>query len=130
MTAVANLLAVSILLAASSSRGQTSLSGTYSNLSYHEESGDLVGYEITFLSGKQSGSILFQCAQGADEKPVRLAIVAQATTIHFTVPSGASSCSGQYQATLTQKGLRLRGTETDELFSFRHSYWKNGKSAH
>ena len=79
--AVASTLATLVLAVAASvaSAGKPDprWSGTYSNLCMHEESGDLLGIEMSFVhaSGASAQLVLFQFAEGVLPEPrlIRLA---------------------------------------------------------
>jgi hypothetical protein len=44
--------------------------GTFSNLEFNEDTGDVLGFEITVIPGFRTAYVIFSCAEGAPETPV------------------------------------------------------------
>lgn len=105
------------------------ITGTYTNMSYIEEAGDVIGYEIkiVFTGSKFQGAL--QIAEGVPGELMLVDIKVVGTNISFTIPDG-SPYPGQFSGTI-ENGL-LKGTfsfknggggsETVELRRGR-SYW-------
>ena len=71
------------------------IAGTYSNLHYIEESGDLLGEEIKIVPGWPEYQGAFQAAQGGPEKLVIVDIKVDGAKIRFTIPD-SSSYAGEF----------------------------------
>jgi hypothetical protein len=110
--------------------------GTYSNLRYVEEAGDLIGEELTIIP--QPGgkfSILVQCDAGTLGPSVFVPAVVKNNLVTFDVPK-QTNCPGHFVGRLTTKKV-ARGVETWLSFSSpmtdsdsgaarlkaKHSYW-------
>lgn len=71
------------------------IAGTYSNLHYIEEAGDLLGEEIKIVPGSPDYQGAFQVAQGAPEKLIVVDIKVDGAKIRFTIPD-SSSYAGEF----------------------------------
>ena len=71
------------------------IAGTYSNLHYIEEAGDLLGEEIKIVPGSPDYQGAFQVAQGAPEKLIVVDVKVEGPKIRFTIPD-SSSYAGEF----------------------------------
>lgn len=71
------------------------IAGTYSNLHYIEEAGDLLGEEIKIVPGSPDYQGAFQVAQGAPEKLIVVDAKVEGPKIRFTIPD-SSSYAGEF----------------------------------
>jgi hypothetical protein len=105
---VRNLLAVALLLStcATAAEKDASVAGTYSNLYYNEEGGDLLGLEI--IIRRQGGDYRagVQVAEGEPLPIVTVPVRVRGRQIEFTVPKPAEA-AGHYAGSITDAGLLL-----------------------
>jgi hypothetical protein len=108
--------------------------GTFSNMHYIAQTGDVVGTEITIIPQYQTAYAIFQCSQGAPSDPVFVPVSINGNQIQFTVHSRDKSCDGVFTGTITARSLKLvaqsenkgqKASEAAELLSRRASYWSH-----
>ncbi|MBB5337998.1 hypothetical protein [Tunturiibacter gelidoferens] len=108
--------------------------GTFSNLHYIDQTGDVVGTEITIIPQHKTAYAIFQCSEGAPSDPVFVPVSLNGRQIQFTVHSRDKSCDGVFTGTITARGLKLvaqsenkgpKESEGGELLSRRASYWSH-----
>jgi hypothetical protein len=106
--------------------------GTFSNLHYIDQTGDVVGTELTIIPQYQTAYAIFQCSEGSPSDPVFVPVTINGNQIQFTVHSRDKSCDGVFTGTMTARGLKLvaqsenkspKASEASELLSRRASYW-------
>ena len=135
---IINSLVVSALLslAASAIAGQTNdpnfqkpfrPTGTYSNMYYNAEGGDVLGDEIKIVYTRKGYQGVVQFAEGEPEELVIVSIEVSGTSISFSVPN-SSPYAGQFNGTIengTLKGefhFKTGGVDKVELKKGK-SYW-------
>jgi hypothetical protein len=108
--------------------------GTFSNMHYIAQTGDVVGTEITIIPQYQTAYAIFQCSQGAPSDPVLVPVSISGNQIRFTVHTRDKSCDGTFTGTITARSLKLtpqsedknqKASEAGELLSRRASYWSH-----
>ena len=108
--------------------------GTFSNMHYIAQTGDVVGTEITIIPQYQTAYAIFQCSEGAPSDPVFVPVSINGNEIRFTVHTRDKSCDGAFAGTITARGLKLvapnenkgqKPSEAGELLSRRASYWSH-----
>lgn len=128
------ILAVSTEAQSTPAQRHGQVFGTFSNMHYIEETGDVVGTEITIIPQYKTAYAIFQCAEGAPSNPVFVPVSLNGNQIRFTVHSGDKSCDGVFTGTITAQGLRLIAhSETGgrdafdwgELLLRQASYWSH-----
>ena len=102
--------------------------GTFSDLHRVEETGDLLGIEITVLPFYRTAYVIIQYGQGVRAWRSNAGAGVTKTHIHFKVESGppdvGSPCTGEFSAVVTPGGIKLRVGELDAGFlPRRRSYW-------
>jgi len=106
---------------------QDNFTGTYTNLYFNEEGGDLLGEELKIVvTGKGYQGIL-QIAEGGGGELAIVDIVFDKNTIKFTIPE-SSSDAGTFDGTITKKSIKgkLRfksGGEKTVTLKKGQSYW-------
>ena len=104
------------------------ITGVYSNLTYIEEAGDVVGVEIYILSGGSGYFATVQIAEGAPDDPVLVPVKVNGTSIEITFPSDSAigRDRGNYHGKITALGLSGKfEKETKRIFLKRKkSYWQ------
>ena len=100
--------------------------GTFSDLHCIEESGDVLGTEVTVIPQYTSAYAIFQCAEGAPTTPVLIPVQIRGNQITFKV-SSPESCPGTYTGVVTSSGMKLSVTQSDfngnGVLPRRKSYW-------
>ena len=106
---VACLLILSCLAAVSCRKREVPLSlltGIYTSMEYHGESGDTVGAEFIVVYSNHGYFVLFQPSEGYPETPVLVpaTITEKGGTIEFTVPEGVP-WAGTFRGTITREAI-------------------------
>lgn len=101
------LVLIMILCCATLSHAEDEIkiTGTYSNLVYNQEAGDLLGDEVRIVIGRTEYEGTFQTSLGEPDTLVLLKnIEVKGNTIKFSIPPG-SIRSGEFAGELTKTGL-------------------------
>src|SRR5258707_45416 len=104
------------------------LAGIYSNLSYNDEAGDLLGVEMMVVpTDSDHYAIFVQCAAGGLPETELTQSVQSGATLSFRM--SADLCGrGRYQATVSWKGMRLQYLERKGdppiFLKRKKSYWE------
>ena len=102
--------------------------GTFSNLQYHKEAGDLLGFEIRVVLTRNGYEGTFQAAEGGPGSLVLLReITIKDNTIKFVIPK-SSTFAGEFMGKLEEVSLKgtltLRnGNKITLTLERRRSYW-------
>jgi hypothetical protein len=100
--------------------------GTFSDLRYNAEAGDVVGTEITIMPQYRSAYAIFQCAEGAPTDPIFIPVEIKENRITFKVAS-PDSCPGIYTGIVSANGMKLSVRNSDfngnGFLPRRKSYW-------
>jgi hypothetical protein len=108
--------------------------GTFSNLHYIAQTGDVVGTEITIIPQYKTAYAIFQCSEGAPSDPFLVPVSINGNQIQFTVHSRDKSCEGTFIGTITTRGMTIvaqsdnkgqKAPEAGELLLRRASYWSH-----
>jgi hypothetical protein len=122
-------------LPSNAAESRVRIPGIYSGLSYHQESGDLLGTELFIVpsSDQQDGYVVFvQRWEGGTTFPVVVAVQVDGNELVFEVPA-PSLAKGEYRGRVTEKGFtgiwRYRmsdGSYREEpiQLSRKKSYWE------
>ena len=106
----------------------TKKTGTFSNLSYHKEAGDLVGYEIRIVYTRNGYEGSFQSSEGEPDALIIIRKISIADdTIKFFIP-GPSRFEGVFVGRITEFGLvgvltLNSGNKIDLKLKRGKSYW-------
>ena len=105
------------------------ITGIYTNMSYNEEGGDLLGEEIFIIYGGQGQYYAtVQCAQGGVRPPIMVKVTVNKNTISFNVPeSNTHLCvPGVFKGKITNKGLigEFTGNHYKVNLPRGNSYWQ------
>lgn len=106
--------------------------GIYSGLTYHQESGDLLGMEVMLVPSREGWSAVVQVAQGASVTPVVVKAEVQGEKVRFLLPPNESGYDGEFIGHITKEGLEGGFTQGqlapngDKVFRLRKgpSYWQ------
>ena len=103
--------------------------GTFSNLEYNQEGGDLLGIEIKIvLTGKGYQGAL-QIAEGVPSELMVVDILFDKAHIKFQIPNSYKTYGGGgFEGTINSNGIKGRlsfkgGAGDNETLIRRHSYW-------
>jgi hypothetical protein len=103
------------------------VTGTYSSLTYNNESGDLGGTEISIVPGAGGYFAIAQCAEGQPGIPVVVRAQVVGMKVSFELQKGTSSgCpEAPYTGTVSAAGLKgqFSGFGEPELLKRKVSYW-------
>ena len=124
------LVCVTVAVAADGVR----VSGTYSNLYYNREGGDLLGTEfLIFPSRSATGfSALVQLAEGGAPFAVLVPVSVTGVRVEFTIPNGGLYAGSSFSGTVSRRELVRRwssgtafggGGEIERLRRGK-SYWQ------
>lgn len=103
---------------------EVSVTGVYSNLAYHEDSGDLMGIEVHVLYSYSGYFAVVQCGGG---DPAIVSAEVEAETIAFSLDEdGKDNCSlKKYEGHILEEGLNLKSGSENLLLPRQESYWIN-----
>jgi hypothetical protein len=103
------------------------ITGTYTNMKYNEEGGDVLGEELKIVAtgGGYQGALQF--AEGVPEDLIVVNIKLTGNEINFTIPD-ASTRAGQFSGTIANGTLRGRfhfkaGGAESVVLKKAKSYW-------
>lgn len=125
------VIAIVLLTTAVSGAGQTptvKVSGTYSNLRFESESGDLLGMEIKVVPVGEGFQAAILVSEGEPQPMVVVNLRLQGTAVSFDVPGDEGAQAWTFSGTITSRSLngtikhRLGGTEKITL-PRRCGYW-------
>ena len=100
------------------------LSGTFTNLQYHDDSGDLTGWEVSLIP-QADGSYfaLVQVAEGSAPQIFTGRATLSANSVRIVI-EGQGPFSGTYVGTLKSSELQLTTPSGEVARLSRGSYWK------
>jgi hypothetical protein len=108
------------------------LTGIYSDLQYHDKSGDIAGTEIFLINTKKGYYIYFQSSDGSGGMPVVVPAKLNNNKLTFEIPENGTDFSGFFQGEITDKVLSGRfkngvlSKDGTDLFTLpkKNSYWQ------
>lgn len=107
------------------------LRGVFSNLSYHQEAGDLLGIEIIVVPGRSGNFALVQHAEGSMHDPILVPLIENSSgEVSFTIPK-ACPCGlspGRYLAIVSLGALRTRGLSTQTSLFPKTSIFREARA--
>jgi hypothetical protein len=109
--------------------GEPSVSGIYSNLSYNEEGGDLLGTELLILPSADNAaggySVFVQIAEGGAPFTAIVPVKISGNTIEFILPPGGAYDRQRFVGFVETGQLILRWSNgTEEHLKRGKSYWQ------
>jgi hypothetical protein len=103
------------------------ITGIYTNMEFHPESGDVVGAEIFLVRSGMGDFVTFQISEGAPFPPVVVPARINEQRISFELPEGNRPLSGVFEGEIGNDAIRgnFAGTGFD-LFVLKKkkSYWQ------
>ncbi len=100
--------------------------GTFSDLRYLDEPGDVLGSEITIIPQYHSSYAIFQCAEGAPTDPVFVPVQIKGNRVTFQIEKD-HPCSGTYTGVISIRGMTLSVRDSASVgngfLPRRKSYW-------
>jgi hypothetical protein len=117
------VLVAMLLIPALVNAAEPRISGIYSNLTFNEEAGDLLGYEILILpSGKEGWCAVVQVSEGAPSIPFVTQVKVRGSSVSFEIP--ARFGGGTFVGKISARALTGRfGNDSVKLRRGR-SYWQ------
>ena len=84
-----------------------------------EETGDLIGLEVTVIPQVQTAYVLLQCAEGVPSKAMMVPAHIGKALVEFNVLKESPVCAGKYSGTVTarERELKLQGATTLQFLS-------------
>lgn len=109
-----------------------SVTGTFTNLRYYQDAGDLVGTEVfIFFAGNSGYFALVQCSPGYPGAPVLVSAEIKGAQVKFSLPavSGSHCPTASFVGKVTQNDLRGEFDNDGEVYVLprRTSYWNSRK---
>ena len=103
------------------------ITGTYSNMSYIAEAGDVVGYEIKIVFTGERHQGVMQIAEGVPGELIVVDIEASGSKISFSIPDN-NPYAGKFTGTVENGWLRgefnfKTGTKESVALRKGKSYW-------
>jgi hypothetical protein len=116
------LFAALVLVPMISAAADARISGIFTSLKYHEEAGDLLGYEILIVPTGNEWSAVVQVAQGELGVPFVVPVTVKGQTISFPIPDEFGG--GSFNGKISSKSLK--GTFGNDTVNLRRgkSYWQ------
>lgn len=116
------------LLQAAAASEVPSIAGTYTSLSYNQESGDLTGYEVRIIPSNQGNKAVVQVAEGDAGRLYLVDVAETSMQVTFDVPL-ASGVLGKFEGEVTKLGLKgvisyVPGSSEKVLLKRSASYWE------
>ena len=116
-----------LLLMSVARAGDVNIVGTYSDMGYNDESGDVTGEEVQVLVSLDGYYVVYQCRDSAPHfAPAKM----KGDEISFSIDSNSGDCWDDARGLITKAGMCLwtPGMETDGVFLPRiESYWLKRK---
>jgi hypothetical protein len=103
--------------------------GTFSNLEYNQEGGDLLGMEIKIVPTRKGYQGALQIAEGGPSELMFVEVFFEKDNVKFEIPKSYSTYGGGvFEGKIDSKGikgtLRFKGTEGDkEVLTRKRGYW-------
>ena len=119
------LLVVVLLTAAPSAQTRgPRLTGIYSDMSYIDEAGDVLGTEVFIVYSSKGYFAIIQVAEGAPSVPAVVPITVDGTKVSFSLPGDLGG--GQFRGQVTERGLSGRFADGREPWDLKRgkSYWQ------
>jgi hypothetical protein len=126
------LFLAAVLALAAPAAAAPKIAGTYSNLFWHEEAGDLLGIEILIFPSKNGYMALFQVAEGGSPSAILLPAKIEGTRVELKFPKGFHYSEVSFVGRIDEKGLKGSFTggvtaptgENAVVLTRGRSYWQ------
>jgi hypothetical protein len=108
---------------------QLKYTGTFSNLEYHQEGGDLLGVEIKIVHTKKGYQGALQISEGGPSQLMVVDVIFEKDTVKFEIPNAYTLYGGGvFEGKIDSKGIkgrfRFKGKAGDQESLVRgRSYW-------
>lgn len=108
------------------------ITGVYTDMEFHEESGDIAGSEIFLVKSRQGYFVVFQSSEGSPSRPVVVPARVDGKEIVFELPEKDGDISGVFRGEIYKdsiKGRFMNGVlnksgSKDFVLYKRGSYWQ------
>jgi hypothetical protein len=124
---IINLFSLIGLRGEAAAQASVRITGTYSDMGYVEESGDVIGTELRIVGTSGGYEATLQFAQGVPDGLIVVVVEASGNKISFSIPE-PSNYAGRFTGTIENgvlKGeFRYKSGEAESVKLPRHkSYW-------
>ena len=95
-------------------------------MEYHQESGDVDGFEFTFVYSKEGYFVLYQYSNGEPEKPQLVPLNVQGADFEFTLPV-RGEFFGKFVGKFTSTGVQgsfKNAPDVNVKLKRGRSYWQ------
>ena len=98
--------------------------GTFTDMRYHRESGDVLGTEVSIVYSRQGYYAVYQSSEGEPGVPVVVPAKVEGTSLQFDVPAATDS-RGRFTGTFDAAGLTGTFAGSQERVDLKRSasYW-------
>jgi hypothetical protein len=108
------------------------ITGLYTDMEFHEESGDVSGVEVFLVRSKQGAFVTFQWAEGSPFVPVVVPAKISGQRISFELPEVNGSISGVFDGEVANDAIHgrflngIRNKDGGDIFVLKkkESYWQ------
>jgi hypothetical protein len=118
-------LAVALGCAASTAKAPPKVTGTFSNLTYNNEGGDVLGTEISIVNSNRGYYVVYQISEGEPAVPVVLPAKVAGSSISFVIPPEGDP-RGAFAGTIGDQELSgtFAGNKEQIHLKRKASYWQ------
>lgn len=107
------------------------VTGTYTNMAYNEEGGDLLGWEMQLIPSKNGYKAVVQFAEGAEPDIALVDVTVSGAQVHFVLPASFFPPL-EFDGTVSPTGLEGNFKSKDGSLEHlvlprRPSYWQKRK---
>lgn len=126
MTAAGFALLLCACVAVGNAEDAARPTGTYTDMRYQRESGDVVGTEVSVVYSRQGYYVVYQSSEGEPGVPVVVPAKVQGVSLQFDVP-GATDARGRFTGTFDAAGLVGSFSGSQERVDLKRSvsYWSS-----
>jgi hypothetical protein len=127
LTSVALVATETVSLSQTRTSQRPRITGTYGNMYYNSEGGDLIGDELKIVNTKQGYQGVLQISEGAPEPLILVDVKLTGTNISFSIPDSspyAGSFDGKIENGLLRGEFHFKSGGADKVeLKKGKSYW-------
>lgn len=112
-------------LSVASTVGKAKVTGIYSDLAFHEESGDVLGEELIIVFSRDGYFVVFQSSEGEPTVPVVTPAQINGQKIVFMLPAPMAE-RGEFIGKISRNGLVGKFQSSGQVLHLKrkNSYWQ------